>query len=348
MEIVARQLAVMGTAFVLTVSAPSRERALDASEAAVRAVEAADRLLSTWRDDTPLSRLNAASPGVPHAVPELLFDLLRRVFGWSEKTNGAFDPAVAPLVRAWGLRTGGRIPGASELRDARRATGARFFTFEESPPRISRVEPGAGIDEGAWGKGWALDRAAEAARAAGASSFVLDLGGQVLVSGDESLVAVARPRDRARTVATLRLKDASVSTSGNSERGLVVNGRRVGHLLDPRTGEPAPDFGSVTVVAPDGLTADVLSTAFFVLGPEKGLALSERLRAAGTPNEALFLSEAEEGRELRVSMSPGMERLLAGSLAAAGASRTPLARANRTAAPPDALHSKKSPEGAHQ
>ncbi len=103
----------------------------------------------------------------------------------------------------------------------------------------------------------------------------------MLASGVESLVAVADPRDRARTVATLRLKDACASTSGNSERGLVVNGRHIGHLLDPRTGEPAPDFGSVTVVARDGLTADVLSTAFFVLGPREGLALSERLRAAG-------------------------------------------------------------------
>src|SRR5512140_1176625 len=163
METVARHLAVMGTALALTVSAPTRGRALDASESAVRAVEAADRLLSTWRDDTPLARLNAAPPGVPHEVPALLFRLLKRVFEWEEKTGGAFDPTVAPLVRAWGLRTGGRVPGASELLDARRAVGASIFTFEESSLRISRLDALAGIDEGAWGKGWALDRAAEAA-----------------------------------------------------------------------------------------------------------------------------------------------------------------------------------------
>ena len=311
MEAVVRHLAVMGTAFALSVSAPTRGMALDASEAAVRAVEAADRLLSTWRDDTPLARLNGARPGDAMPVAPELLALLRRVFEWEETTDGAFNPAVGPLVTAWGLRSGGRNPDAAELSRARAATSVHLFTFEESPFRVSRLDSLARIDEGAWGKGWALDRAAEATRAAGATSFVLDLGGQVLSSGGETSVAVAHPRDRARTVATLRLRDASASTSGNSERGLVVSGRRVGHLLDPRTGEPAPDFGSVTVVAPDGLTADILSTAFFVLGPERGMALSERLRASGTQHEVLFFLEGEEGHALRVSMSRGMKRLVA-------------------------------------
>src|SRR5512140_2325378 len=282
METVARHLAVMGTALALTVSAPTRDRALDASEAAVRAVEAADRLLSTWRTDTPLARLNAAAPGVPSEVTPELWRLLKNLFEWSERSGGAFDPTVAPLVRAWGLRAAGRVPGAAELRSARSATGAPLFTFEESPPlRISRLDARAGIDEGAWGKGWALDRAAAAARVAGAVSGVLDLGGQVLAFGEETPVAVAHPRDRSRVAATLRVADASASTSGNSERGLVVNGRRIGHLLDPRTGDPAPDFGSVTVVAPSALVADILSTALFVLGPAEGMAFSARLRAGG-------------------------------------------------------------------
>jgi thiamine biosynthesis lipoprotein len=310
METLVRHIAVMGTALALTVSAPTRGRALVASEAAVRAVEAAENLLSTWRADTPLARLNAAAAGEPTPVTLELFGLLKRVFEWEEKTGGTFDPTVAPLVRVWGLRTEGRSPGLAELLAARRVTGPSLFTFRESPLRISRLDALAGIDEGAWGKGWALDRAAEAARAEGATAVVLDLGGQVLAGGDESSVAVAHPRDRGRTVATIRLKDASASTSGNSERGLVVNGRRVGHLLDPRTGEPARDFGSVTVVAKDGLTADILSTAFFVLGPEEGLALSERLRASGTPNEVLIFLEGEEGQALRVAMSPGMKRLV--------------------------------------
>jgi thiamine biosynthesis lipoprotein len=289
-ETIVRHLAVMGTALSLTVSAPTRDAALFASEAGVREIERIEALLSTWRDDTPLARLNAAAPRVATPVSPELFALLKRVFEWSERTGGAFDATILPLVRAWGLRSGGRIPAADELRAACGATGRDLFTFEESSPRVTRRDALAGIDEGAWGKGWALDKAAAAMREAGAVSGLLDLGGQILAFGEETSVDIADPRERSRTVARLRLADASASTSGNSERSLVANGRRIGHLLDPRTGEPAADFGSVTVVAPTGFVADVLSTAFFVLGPSDALALSKRLRAEGVAHETMFFT----------------------------------------------------------
>ncbi|MGZ5426852.1 MAG: FAD:protein FMN transferase [Thermoanaerobaculia bacterium] len=333
-ETTLRHLAAMGTALSLTVSAPTRDAALRASEAGVREIERIEALLSTWRDDTPLARLNAAAVGVATPVSPELFALLKRVFEWEKTTDGAFDPAVLPLVPAWGLRLGGRIPDAAAVARARAASRAALFTFEESSLRVTRRDALAGIDEGAWGKGWALDKAAAAMRKAGAVSGLLDLGGQILAFGEETSVDVADPRERGRTVARLRLADASASTSGNSERSLVVNGRRIGHLLDPRTGLPARDFGSITVIAKDGLTADVLSTAFFVLGPSDALALSERLRAEGEAHEALFFFEGEEGQALRVSMSPGMNSLID---LGAEASLTPLPLS----------HSKKSLEGAH-
>jgi thiamine biosynthesis lipoprotein len=126
-----------------------------------------------------------------------------------------------------------------------------------------------------------------------------------------------------------------------------VNGRRVGHLLDPRTGEPAPDFGSVTVVAPSAFVADVLSTAFFVLGPEQGLALSERLRTDGVIHEALFFFVGEEGQALRVSLSPGMKNLVTLAAGSADAPETLVARAVPAPAPPSLPLSKKSLKGAH-
>jgi thiamine biosynthesis lipoprotein ApbE len=123
-------------------------------------------------------------------------------------------------------------------------------------------------------------------------------------------VSVADPANRGRAAASLSLTDASLSTSGNSERGLTVRGRRVGHLLNPRTGRPATDFGSATAIAPSGLVADILSTAFFVLGPEQGLALSERLRREGFANEALFL--IDRGDRIDAMSSPGLQFQLEG------------------------------------
>jgi thiamine biosynthesis lipoprotein len=133
---------------------------------------------------------------------------------------------------------------------------------------------------------------------------VLDLGGQIFAVG-RAAVAVADPRNRERAAVSLAIADESASTSGNSERGLTVGRRRIGHLLDPRTGRPASDFGSVTVLAPSGLVADILSTAFFVLGPERGLELSEELRRRGFENRALFLVVA--GKRLAPRASPDLD-----------------------------------------
>jgi thiamine biosynthesis lipoprotein len=306
-SVVERRLAAMGTVLDLSVSGPNRMTALEASEAAVGEITRVEELLTTWRPGSPLDRLNAASRGETVVLGGELASLLAEVLAWSERTERAFDPTVLPLVRAWGLRRGGRVPAGAELARALAATGLEQFRVDTTTSGARRLSPDAGIDEGAWGKGYALDRAVDALRRAGVPEALLDLGGQVSTIG-RATVAIADPRDRARTAAFLSTADESVSTSGNSERSLLVGGRRIGHLLDPRTGCPAPDFGSATAVAPSGLVADILSTAFFVLGPEEGLDLSEKLRRRGHPNEVLFLVVSDRGR--KAVTSPGLRSRL--------------------------------------
>jgi thiamine biosynthesis lipoprotein len=302
-----RRLEAMGTLLGLSVAGPDRAAALEASEKAVREIARVEALLTTWRPGGPLDSFNTAPPGRAVALGAELSQVLETVFAWSVRTDGAFDPTVLPLVRAWDLRGPGRIPDEAALSRALAATGRGRFQFDGGTGRTMRLSADAGIDEGAWGKGYALDRAASALRRCGVSEALLDLGGQVAAVG-RATVAVADPRDRHRPAITFSVEDESVSTSGNSERGHTVAGRRIGHLLDPRTGQPATDFGSATAVAPSGLSADVLSTAFFVLGPEKGLDLSERLRREGQPNEALFLIVADGRR--KVVASPGIRSRL--------------------------------------
>ena len=296
----------MGTSLEITVSGPERGAALEASEAAVREIARVEDALTTWRPGGAIAALNAAPPRRFVSIEPEIASALSAAFDWSRRTGGAFDPTVLPLVKAWGLRENGHVPSGAELAKAREATGTRNFRIDARGARVKRRSASAGIDEGAWGKGYALDRAIAALRAAGVESASVDLGGQVSAIGLAS-IAIADPRDRLHKVTTIEIADSSVSTSGNSERGITAGGRRIGHLLDPRSGRPAEDFGSVTVVAPAGFTADVLSTAFFVLGPEKGLELSDRLRQRGFENEALFLILTTEG--LRKVATPGLKNI---------------------------------------
>jgi thiamine biosynthesis lipoprotein len=127
------------------------------------------------------------------------------------------------------------------------------------------THPDAGVEEGGFLKGYTLDRLRQAA---GTPDGLLDFGGQLLAWGRPVAVSIADPRERQLPRLSVRLENASLSGSGTSERGR--------HILDPRTGEPCPAWGSTAVVAPDALSADVLSTALYVLGPDEGLAWAQR------------------------------------------------------------------------
>jgi len=273
---VTRQVATMGTTLQIAVVARDRSTALAASEAAVHAVEAADARLSTWHRDRELDALNHAPPGAWLPLsPELVRDLEAAGHWWRE-SEGAFDPGVASLVAVWDLRGAGRVPRDGELERARRSAG--FGHLEIGVGRGRRLVGGFGVDEGGFGKGVALGDAARAALAAGALCVELDFGGQLLFSGEceGRIVAIADPFDRDQVIATLPLRSGSAATSGVSERFFEVDGEVLGHILDPRTGRPAPNWGSVTVIADDPVIADCVATALFVMGPESGLAWAER------------------------------------------------------------------------
>lgn len=269
---VERAVAVMGTELRVEVEAASRAQALAASEAAVATVEAVEDCLSTWRESSELYRLNHAPLGDPFEPSPRLARVLERADYWRRETEGAFSPTLWPLVEAWGLREGGRRPSAADLERALEACAPEALELD-LPAAVTRRRVGAGFEEGGFGKGAALDEAEKALRALGVRAF-LDLGGQVLYLGGSSAreVRVAHPDQRDRAAFVLAIEAGSCATSGNSERGIEVEGERLGHLLDPRSGAPARDFGSVTVLAPSATDADCLSTALYVLGPDAALA----------------------------------------------------------------------------
>jgi thiamine biosynthesis lipoprotein len=268
-----RRVALMGTALEVRVEAESRSAALQASELAVRALEEAEARLSTWRDDTELARLNRASVGERFALSAELAADLGEARTWWRASGGAFDPAVGALVKAWGLRTGGRQPSAEELRSALAAGG--FAALELDGRSAVRTHPALLLEEGGFGKGAGLDAALAELRRAGVRGATLDLGGQVASIGAAEWT-LADPRERSRAVLALALPGGSLATSGNSERAIVAGGQRRSHVLDPRTGEPAADFGSLSVWVDggprDATAADCLSTALYVMGPDGAFA----------------------------------------------------------------------------
>ncbi len=288
----------MGTELVVFAAAPTRAAALDASEAAVAAVAAAEQRLSTWLSDSELSRLNGAAVGVDVALsPELAQDLAD-CLRWSRESGGAFDAGCGALAAAWGLRTGGAVPDDAALEAARSDTGlGAALALGNGTARWLR--PGTSVDAGGFGKGVALDAAATAMRAVGAVGWI-SLGGQVTAVDAPVELAVAHPRERAKAIVHLSLGGGSAATSGNSERGLEAQGRRYGHILDPRTGLPAADFGSVTVWRQRAADADACSTAAFVMGPERALRW-----AATQSNCELLIASIRVGR-VEVIATPGL------------------------------------------
>jgi FAD:protein FMN transferase len=294
-----RRVELMGTYLDLAVEATSRAAALAASERALAALEATAARLSTWVDSSELARLNRAPAGAAVPLgPALARELADARRCWQE-TSGAFDPTVGALVAAWGLREGGRRPRPGEIARALAATGMGHLAL--GPGGTARRElPGLRLEEGGFGKGAGL-RAALAALAGGEGVLraSLDLGGQVALSGAGTVwrLAVADPRRRDTPAVELAIDGGSLATSGTS-----VHGR---HLLDPRTGRPAADFGSLTVWTADPFFADCLSTGLYVLGPEKALAW-----AARRPGVEVLVLETRGGG-LVARATPGLAGRLA-------------------------------------
>jgi len=261
-----RLVLAMGTELRLHLEGPGELGR--ASEAALAEAVRLEVACSTWDPASAWSRLNAAQSR-PVVLDGEWIDLLGRMKAWQVRTGGAFDPVLMALMRAWGIRQGGQTPDPQTLTGARRASGAGLLELDAAAGTARLGHPEAGVEEGGFLKGYALDRMR---RAADTPAGLLDFGGQLLAWGRPTEVSVADPRDRRHARLALLLHNASLSGSSTSERGR--------HILDPRTGEPCPAWGSTAVVAADGLTADVLSTALYVLGPDAGLAWADREGAA--------------------------------------------------------------------
>ncbi len=258
-----RRFQAMGTQITFRVEAPDGKRAeaLHAIERAYLEVEAVEKRLSTWKPRSELSRVNSAKKGEAISVSRELYEELSRAFACEKETAGAFAPAMAPLLRLWRVREGGGAHPSGE-RIAAALADSRSSHFRVANGKVTRLRHSAGIEEGGFGKGHALDRAMPALSEF--PSAEIDFGGQVNVRANAPIsVEFSHPIRRDQVLGTLRISRGSISTSGDSERP--------GHILDPADGKPVIRWGSVTVVTEDGLRADCLSTGLYVFAARRGV-----------------------------------------------------------------------------
>ncbi|MBR9974243.1 MAG: FAD:protein FMN transferase [Bacteroidetes bacterium] len=266
--IVRTQLA-MGTMVEIQVRGLDRDAADAAINAAFAEVRRVDTLFSTYKPESPVWKLNRGTDTLV-AVPDEVFALMLRCDTLWRASVGAFDVAVEPLIRAWGLDgEQPAVPADSVLAAALESSGWRHVSLEAD--NIVRKSPGAGVNFGAIAKGYAVDRAVAVLRARGATEALVNAGGEIRATGGSWEIGIQHPRSPSEFLAVLDLQGGAIATSGDYEKYFETDGQRYHHIFDPSTGYPARGCQSVSVIASDDVTADALATAVFVMGTEHGM-----------------------------------------------------------------------------
>ena len=275
----------MGTTYRLVLLAADEPTASRAADAAFARIADLDRRLTDYREDSELMQASRAAAEGPVALSPDVFRVLATAQQLAERTDGAFDVTVGALTRLWRrTRRIGEMPAARELAAARDASGYRLLSLDPDARTMRLARPGVRLDVGGIGKGYAADRALETLAAHGITRAMVVAGGDVAAAdapeGEKGWQVALAPLGDARPVERILLARAAVSTSGDAEQWVEIGGVRYSHMLDPRTGAPLTGRRSVTVVARDATTSDMLATAAGVLGPEDGARLVEETGGA--------------------------------------------------------------------
>ncbi len=239
-----------------------------------------DRLMSTYKEESELSRINRLAATEPVDVTPELFALIAKSVEISELTAGAFDITYASAGHLYDFRRKIK-PSEEALEAALPAIDYHHVLLDRDKSRIRYLRPGVRIDLGGIAKGHAVDRSIALLQARGIRQAIVSAGGDSRIIGDHRgrpwMVGVRDPQREGQMAAVLPLSDTAISTSGDYERFFEVDGIRYHHIIHPGSGRPASTVRSVTVIGPDSTTMDALSTGIFVMGVRKGLALVESL-----------------------------------------------------------------------
>ncbi|MCP5045131.1 MAG: FAD:protein FMN transferase [bacterium] len=292
----------MGTTYSVKVASDTitdAERADLAREIETQ-LEVVNALMSTYRSDSELSRFNAHASVEPFALSRETVEVFAVALQVSERSAGAFDVTVGPLVAAWGFGATERPPGPpseEELRELAARVGYAKLTLDEEDGTLRKIHPAVQCDLSAIAKGYGVDLVARALEEQGYENHLVEVGGELhahgrKLDGEPWRVGIELPDSLTRSShEVVRLHDVSLATSGDYRDYYEVDGERISHTIDPRIGRPIRhNLASVSVLHPEAVWADALATTLSVLGPEQGFAWAVEQQLA-----ALFLVRESEG-----------------------------------------------------
>jgi thiamine biosynthesis lipoprotein len=260
-----------------------------AIDRAIREMRRLEAVLSEWREDSDVGRVNQASGGWVNVSPETA-EVIDEALWVSHASQGAFDITFQVMGDLWKFGTAQdatpQLPARAEVRRRRALIDYRRVEFDREKSRV-RIPKGRKIGLGGIAKGYIVDRAVAVLKGAALRSFLVQAGGDLYGAGRKPdgshwVTGIQDPRaPEGNYFATVELEDHAFSTAGDYARSYVIDAKRYHHIIDPRTGYPATASRCVTVYAPDAMSADMIDDAVFILGPEKGLALADSLEGVG-------------------------------------------------------------------
>jgi thiamine biosynthesis lipoprotein len=266
----------MGTEVSVYLWSDDAEPGQQALEEVFREAARIDRLMSTYKEDSEISKVNRLAAAAPVTISEELFRLVQRALDVSVLTLGAFDITFDSVGQHYDFRSRKR-PDAETVAVERTKINYRYVTLDQAAGTIAFFEEGVRINLGGIAKGYVVERGVDILRHRGISNAIVTAGGDSRLLGDRRgrpwMVGIRDPRKDGQVAISVPLADEAVSTSGDYERFFEEDGIRYHHIIQPTTGAPAGGVQSATVLGPDAVITDALSTAVFVMGVDRGLTL---------------------------------------------------------------------------
>jgi thiamine biosynthesis lipoprotein len=291
----------MGTVVEITLIG-EEEESEKASLRAFQEIKRIEQLMSPWIGSSDVSRVNRLAGKEWVKVSPETIDVVKKAQEISELSEGGFDITVGPLTQLWRTaREKGIPPSAGDVKEKLDLVNFRNVMMDREG-KILLKKKGMAIDLGGIAKGYAVDRAFELLRSLGIKNLIVNAGGDLRAGGSKTdqpwTIGIQDPRVSQKVMARLPISEAAIATSGDYEKFFTYQGKRYHHIFNPRDGFPTEGCQSVTVVCKDGITADGLATAVFVLGPEKGYSLCQSLEGV----ECLIID-----KDGKIKFSPGLK-----------------------------------------